>query len=189
MQFRGHSLGTKFQSNNNITTFNELQYFTRLSAISSAFQNCQYLTSVVLPSQLTEVSVSAFKYCYRLTSVTLHEGITTIGGSAFQSVGLVSLILPTSLTTLNDNSFYNSKLQSVTIGVNVTLIKLGTFQNCSQLRTVTILRTTPPSLPNTNAFSGTNNALVIYVPASAVDTYKSTSGWSTYASKIQAIPE
>ena len=183
------SLGTKFQANNNITTFNELQYFTRLSAITSAFLNCQYLTSVVLPSQLTEVSSSAFRGCYRLTSVTLHEGITTIGSSAFQSAGLVSLILPTSLTTLNDNSFYSSKLQSVTIGVNVTLIKLGTFQNCSQLRTVTILRTTPPSLPNTNAFGGTNSALVIYVPASAVETYKSTSGWSTYASKIQAIPE
>jgi hypothetical protein len=29
---------------------------------------------------------------------------------------------------------------------------------------------------------------IIYVPSASVDTYKAASGWSTYASRIQAIP-
>jgi len=39
----------------------------------------------------------------------------------------------------------------------------------------------------TNVFGNVNN-FRIYVPSGSVDTYKAASGWSTYASKIQAIP-
>jgi hypothetical protein len=38
-----------------------------------------------------------------------------------------------------------------------------------------------------NAFYNTNNC-PIYVPSASVNAYKSASGWSTYASRIQAIP-
>jgi hypothetical protein len=38
-----------------------------------------------------------------------------------------------------------------------------------------------------SVFNYTNNC-PIYVPSASVETYKSASGWSGYASRIQAIP-
>jgi len=38
-----------------------------------------------------------------------------------------------------------------------------------------------------SAFNDTNNC-PIYVPSESVEAYKSASGWSNYASRIQPIP-
>ena len=69
----------------------------------------------------------------------------------------------------------------------VTQIGNQAFRYCSKLTSLTVQRTTPPTL-GTNALQSTSANLVIYVPAEAVDTYKAASGWSTYASQIEAIP-
>jgi hypothetical protein len=58
---------------------------------------------------------------------------------------------------------------------------------CSGLTSIIVNATTPPKLSNSNAFNNTNDC-PIYVPSGSVNTYKSASGWSTYASRIQAIP-
>ena len=81
----------------------------------------------------------------------------------------------------------NSGLTSVIIGSGVTNIEQYAFENCSGLTSITCLATTPPTLVSYNAFSNTNNCN-IYVPSASVNAYKSASGWSTYASRIQAIP-
>ena len=54
------------------------------------------------------------------------------------------------------------------------------------MKSVTVNATTPPTLGE-SALDYTNNC-PIYVPAASVDVYKAASGWSTYASRIQAIP-
>lgn len=51
---------------------------------------------------------------------------------------------------------------------------------------VTVRATTPPSITS-DTFDGTPSH--IYVPASAVDTYKAADGWSAYSSIIEAITE
>ena len=56
------------------------------------------------------------------------------------------------------------------------------ISDCALL-SLTIQALTPPTLSNTLP-----TTVAIYVPASAIDTYKAASGWSTYASQIQAIP-
>lgn len=83
-------------------------------------------------------------------------------------------------------------LTSATIGSGVTLINNGVFYDCTALTSVTvnndgILSQNIPTL-GSMAFDNTNNC-PIYVPASAVDTYKASTstGWSTYANRIQAI--
>jgi hypothetical protein len=68
----------------------------------------------------------------------------------------------------------------------VTSIGDGAFRACSNLTTLTVQATTPPTL-GSSALSGTNTNLVIKVPSASVNTYKAASGWSDYASKIQAI--
>jgi len=54
------------------------------------------------------------------------------------------------------------------------------------LTSVTCEALTPPTL-GSNAFNYTNNC-PIYVPSQSVAAYKTAANWSTYASKIRAIP-
>lgn len=78
-------------------------------------------------------------------------------------------------------------LSSVTISNSITYIGYKAFDGCFSLERITVEATTPPTLGG-GVFGSTNNC-PIYVPASAVDEYKTSTstGWSEYASRIQAI--
>lgn len=78
-----------------------------------------------------------------------------------------------------------TSLTNVTIGNGVTDIYEEAFSGCTSLTSVTVEATTPPTL-GAAAFDQTNDC-PIYVPAASVETYKAASGWSTYASRIEAI--
>ena len=156
---------------------------------NSAFQYCYSLTSITIPSSVTSIGTYAFQYCTGLTSVTIPSSVTSISSSLFNNcTGLTSVNIPNSVTSIGTNTFYHcTGLTSITIPSDVTTIGSSAFSGCSNLSSVTCLATTPPTLSNSNAFSNTNNC-PIYVPAASVETYKAASGWSTYASRIQAIP-
>ena len=63
-------LGDVFQGSN-ITSFDELQYFTGLTSINeSTFKNCTVLTSIIFPNSLTSIGESAFEGCTGLTRTT-----------------------------------------------------------------------------------------------------------------------
>lgn len=94
------------------------------------------------------------------TSLELAEGIVDAGGSFGN---YTSITLPSTFSSFDDQDM---------IGSSVT--------------TLTMKSTTPP-IAERNKFGG-SGLTAIYVPASAVDTYKADSGWSQFASIIQAIP-
>ena len=78
-------LGRVFSNNNNITSFDELQYFTGLQSIGRlAFQNCNGLTSINMPNSVTTIGDDAFDGCSGLTNINIPNSVTTIGGGAFQ---------------------------------------------------------------------------------------------------------
>ena len=155
-----------------------------------AFFDCKSLTSVTIPNSVTSIGDSAFQNCSGLTSITIPNSVTSIGGSAFRNCRiLTSITIPNSVTSIGANAFRQcSGLTSVTIGNGVTIIENSVFRDCSGLTGVTVNATTPPTLRNANAFYSTNDC-PIYVPAASVDAYKAASGWTDYASRIQAIPE
>lgn len=83
-------------------------------------------------------------------------------------------------------------LTSVTIGSGVTYVGDSAFYDCTGLTSVTVnndgvVSQDIPTL-GSDVFYNTNNC-PIYVPASAVDTYKNSTstGWNEYTSRIQAI--
>ena len=109
----------------------------------------------------------AFHSCKSLTSASFPNA-TSIGGYAFRECsGLTSVSIPNA-TRIGSQAFYNCS--------NLTTIYVGT--NTSTVCT----------LSNTNAFKNCTNLTNIYVPASLVDSYKSATNWSNYASKIKAMP-
>lgn len=126
---------------------------------------------------------------YFTASVALPEGIEVIGANAFIYASLTGdLVLPSSLRIIGDGAFAygNTALTSVTIPNSVTSIGNYVFNGCTGLTSISVKATTPPTL-GTSVFNSTNNC-PIYVPAESVDTYKAATNWSSYASRIQAIP-
>ena len=71
------------------------------------FYGCSVLTSLTLPSGLTEIGEGAFAACSGLTSLTLPSGVTWIGHFAFKGCsGLTSITLPSGVTEIGESAFY-----------------------------------------------------------------------------------
>ena len=115
------------------------------------------------------------------------DSVTTIRSYAFAfGINKPTIIIPNSVRRIEGYVFYHIiELTTIVIPNSVTFIGLYTFNGCTGLTSVTCLATTPPEL-GSNVFGDTNNC-PIYVPAVSVDAYKSASGWSNYASRIQPI--
>lgn len=153
----------------------------------NAFSNIHNIRNVELGSGITSIGMSAFEGCSGLTSIEIPNSVTSIGDGAFANCrGLTSIDIPNSVTSIGNNTFYFcTSLTSVTIPNSVTYIGAGSFNGCSSLTSITINATTPPTLEMW-AFQNTNNC-PIYVPSASVSAYQAASGWSDYASRIQAI--
>lgn len=156
-----------------------------------AFYRCSGLTSCTIGSGITSIAASTFSNCSGLASIDIPSGVTSIGQEAFyRCSGLTSIVIPDSVTSIGNSAFnWCSNAATVTIGSGVTSIGGYAFYSVSTQatgsRSFTIKATVPPTLGE-SAFAATNSA-PIYVPRGSVNAYKSASGWSDYASRIQAI--
>ena len=104
------SLSTVFKGNTQITSFDELHYFTRLTKIDSqAFSGCTKLASIILPESITTIEASAFYGCKQLTKVDLPESLTTIGNFVFMESGLRFIYIPAGVTSIGSRLFYDCK--------------------------------------------------------------------------------
>ena len=104
-----------------------------------AFEDCNVLTSVVIPNSVTSIGDNAFISCDNLSSVTIGEYVTSIGSSAFKAcLALTSISIPNSVTTIGNNIFEAcERLETVNIGSGLTAISNHAFSECVLLETVT----------------------------------------------------
>ena len=100
-------LGEVFQNNTQITSFDELRYFTSLTSIGNyAFLRCGGLTSITIPNSVTSIGYSAFEKCSGLTLLTIPNSVTSIGYHAFFDCNnLTSANLPNSVTSIGEGAF------------------------------------------------------------------------------------
>ena len=102
------------------------------------FADCISLTTVNIPTTVTSISSSAFKGCSSLQSITLPAALTSIGGDCFMNcTSLSSVNLPASLERIDGYAFNNTALTSVVLPATVTDVGSYSFAACQQLKSFT----------------------------------------------------
>ena len=133
-----------------------------------AFQNCENLTSVTIPSSVKTIGGYAFERCTKLKNVTIPDGskLTSIGAGAFLACYVLeSVMIPQGVTSIATETFHRcNSLKSVTIpdGSKLTSIGNRAFRDCSSLKDVTIPEGVT-SIGN-NAFWGCTSLESVTIP-------------------------
>jgi len=133
-------LGNVFVQNDEITSFNELRYFTGLSAIgANAFNECFNLASIELPVTLASIGDQAFYGCSALASIWSHaENPPILGTNVFNGVNAdIPVYVPCGCAEA-----YNA-------------VSWGGFSNILELCAGTITATANPTAGGTVAGGGT----------------------------------
>ena len=179
-----------------------------------AFHSCTNLKSIVIPDGVTTINLGTFYNCTSLTSVTLGNNTTTINPAAFEGcTNLQTINIPNTVTAIGDSAFYNctnladidlnnltaigdsafsncTGLTHVVIPSTITVIGTSAFEGCTNLEDITVLLLSDASSVSllSYAFDNTNDC-PIYIPSGRIDSYKIMEGWSSYADRIEPIPE
>ena len=137
------------------------------------FHGCSVLTSLTLPSGLTEIGEGAFAACSGLTSITLPSGVTSIGDLTFSHCScLTSLTLPSGVTSIGDLTFYACRgLTSITLPSGLTEIGDDAFQYCSGLTSIYVYTEKLPKMGSSVFGDCDAKKCTVYVPKGTYDDY------------------
>jgi hypothetical protein len=132
------------------------------TALNNTFSDCTALESVTLPEGLQVIGTNFFYNCEKLISVEIPPNLQGIGASAFYNCPIVALELPESLTSI-----------SYSFNGCVSLVKVV-------LRSTSVVAISINAPYNAQAFGNPPPSnLTILVPASLLDEYRKTDGWSS----------
>lgn len=172
----------------------EIINFPKCETLSyGAFANCQNIKEINFPN-CTLVDSSAFQSCYNLTKISLPSCLE-IGTSAFQYCSSLTEINLLKCTSLQSGAFLGCRNLKKII-IPILSIPYAGFYHCNNLISLYLLasqvvqyydafRSTPIS--NYSTIAGRQGS--IFVPASLINSYKTTSYWSAYADKIFTIED
>jgi len=104
-----------------------------------AFDNCELIKEVNLPSSIEVIRDSAFDDCIYLERVNFSEGLLKIESDAFNNCqSLKEIILPDSLQEIEYDSFESCpRVKEIKIGSGLETIS-SSFSGCTDLRKLTI---------------------------------------------------
>lgn len=185
-QFRAVFNGTE----TGITSFDEMRFFAGITEIpGSAFNGCVGLTSVIIPSKVKLILAAAFNGCPLLERINLlgitglrnvaFKGCTSLSGElelpalnyftvyeCFKGTGITKIISLGLITNLGYYRNFSDCAALTDVVLPSSLMSMGRehFWNCTNLETVKILATTPPTVAGAN-FYNCGDAK-IYVPYS-----------------------
>lgn len=100
-----------------------------------AFKGCTSLKSMVLPTEITEITNYMFQDCSSIAEIDIHDNINAIGAGAFDGCRkLLSIYIPSKVTQINDYTFRNCEsLTAIEIPKDVTHIGEDVLAGCTKL--------------------------------------------------------
>ncbi|MDR3186310.1 MAG: leucine-rich repeat domain-containing protein, partial [Christensenellaceae bacterium] len=135
---------------------------------------------ITTPSVITSIQEGAFKNSVAL-SLILSEGITEIGEFAFYGASFSGISLPASLLEIGQDSFSSCSVNILIINGNTVFD--GLFTQFSSISKITLRSTTVPELVGNIPESVSQ----INVPATLLDAYIASDGWSAYSDLLRSI--
>lgn len=159
---------------------------TLTSIGSVAFRDCTSLTAVNIPVSVTSIGGQAFRLCPLSGTLTITQGIT-LDSASFLGNNFTKITFGGDVAGLSGSlngwlaSLYGPNLleldfsENQTSGLGAYIVNRPSGYSDCPLTTIIIRATTPPTA-SAYTFAGMNALAHIYVPASAVDTYKAASG-------------
>ena len=180
-------------------------HFPKATAVGrNAFYGCESLMSISFP-MLKNVDTEVFNGCKALQELTptMLPVVETLGEGVFRSCrALVTVKLPT-LRTIASMTFIDCSALKTADFSSLTSIGTSAFLRCGRLTALILRGQTRCSVQNNSLnncyhLTGTTNSNYnpdglkdgyIYVPAALVDSYKTASNWSTYATQFRALED
>ena len=101
----------------------------------NAFNTCQILETLTIPSSVEHVADWAFAWCDKLHTINFNVGLKTIGNDAFCGTdSLVNIVIPEGVTSIGDNAFNKANhvvtsLKSVTLPASITHLGYAAFHS------------------------------------------------------------
>jgi hypothetical protein len=185
-------------------TCNTVKGYCDVSHYSSIPCNCSLiLTADEIPNKerlyyfetavITSLEAGCFSGMTDMTGLSMsNSAIKSIPSACCKGTGLYYVNLPDSLETVAINAFSGcTSLSDITFGANVESLGRNAFAGCTALTAITFTTLEPPTITATTfpKESGEYTNFTIYVPAEAVETYKTyDTVWQGLANKIQAKP-
>ena len=128
-----------FAECDNLTDVNIPENMTNLGR--GMFLSCKSLTSIHIPEGVTSISPALFQWCRGLTEVNIPDSVTSIGADAFNSCEkLTDITIPNGVASIGGHAFRGcTSLTGITIPKNVTSLGAYVFSDCENLASITIL--------------------------------------------------
>ena len=127
-----------------ITSFDELQYFTKVTELPKGlFSGCSSLTSVTLPSSLETIGAYCFSGCLKLNNIDIPRTVKTIGEYCFNAcAALTSLNISGNISSIGEYCFNGCQsLSSLKISGSITSLPAYFIKGCKSLKSFTIPET------------------------------------------------
>ena len=160
------SMRAIFSGNKTITSVTLPSTLTEVGG--SAFSGCTGLTNITIPANVETIGDSAFRGCTGLTNISIPASVEIIGGSAFSGcTGLTNITIPANVETIGSSAFYGcTGLTNITIPANIETIGSSAFSGCTGLTNVTFNENCNLKTIGGSAFKGCTGLTNISIPAS-----------------------
>ena len=122
-----------FKRNEEITSFEEFEYFTGLTSVAdSAFKLCRNLVNIKLPESVSVIGERAFEECGNMLLSKLPDNLTIVKTHAFVGCSSMPLTsLPETITEIGSWAFSRcSNIRLSALPSILTMIEGGVFAHC-----------------------------------------------------------
>ena len=177
---------------------------------SFAFCQCTGLTSIDIPSNVTSIKSDAFRGCTGLVSTIIPSSISHFGDTPFadctgelvlncdflyeEAFGRALMNSKFTSIKINGRKYYGRPFQGITtlvsveLGSKVSLIGSYSFANCTEIKTVYVMSSTPLYLDGPLFSASVYKTAILYVPFGSKEAYETAEEWNQFEKIMEMQP-